>query len=129
MFRSLAAVLCALALAACGSDHSHEVPDAYAGMTNPFTDDATAIEAGEVLYQEHCAVCHGEYLLGDGPDAALYDPPPSNLYHHTNHHEDDYLIWRVAEGFGDMPSWNDELTMDEMWQIIAFLRVTAAPPH
>lgn len=122
------ATLCAVALAACGSEHGHEVPDPYAGMTNPMDGDATAIAAGEGLYQEHCAACHGEYLLGDGPDAELYDPPPSNLYHHTNNHEDDYLIWRVAEGFGDMPDWKDELTMDEMWQIIAFLRVTAAPP-
>src|SRR5262245_48315163 len=34
---------------------------------------------GRMLYGQYCARCHGSDGRGDGPDAALFASPPSNL--------------------------------------------------
>lgn len=40
---------------------------------------AAAQPDGRALYLLHCAPCHGRLAAGDGPDAALFDPPPPAL--------------------------------------------------
>lgn len=34
---------------------------------------------GRVLFLQHCAICHGIDRRGDGQDAGLFDPPPTDL--------------------------------------------------
>src|SRR5690606_31467889 len=34
------------------------------------------LAAGDALYQQYCATCHGTTGAGDGPAAAALDPPP-----------------------------------------------------
>ncbi|MBY6002441.1 cytochrome c [Salipiger bermudensis] len=43
----------------------------------PFT--ASADEAGEIEYMNHCAACHGESGMGDGPLAELMTVPVPDL--------------------------------------------------
>ncbi|MEJ6395092.1 cytochrome c [Gymnodinialimonas sp. 2305UL16-5] len=40
---------------------------------------AQNIASGAALYADHCAVCHGTGLLGDGPMAEVLVIPPPNL--------------------------------------------------
>jgi mono/diheme cytochrome c family protein len=40
---------------------------------------AQDVERGAQLYADHCAVCHGTGLLGDGPMAEVLLIPPANL--------------------------------------------------
>ncbi|MBF9045027.1 c-type cytochrome [Rhodobacterales bacterium HKCCE4037] len=40
---------------------------------------AQDVERGARLYTDHCAVCHGASLLGDGPMAEVLVVPPANL--------------------------------------------------
>lgn len=54
---------------------------AFPGQTgawcNPLAGDAQAIAGGRNVYVTHeCANCHGELGRGDGPGAAVMDPPP-----------------------------------------------------
>jgi mono/diheme cytochrome c family protein len=83
----------------------------------------SATGAGEALYQQSCAVCHGGDLRGTdiGPSqlSEVYEP---------GHHPDDSFRAAIAEGavahhwdFGDMPPVPG-LTDDEVDQIIAFIR-------
>lgn len=41
--------------------------------------DGVLREAGHRVYSVHCARCHGEGGKGDGPDAALFKPPPADF--------------------------------------------------
>lgn len=43
---------------------------------NPLAADASARSAGPLLYAQYCASCHGDEGRGDGPGAAVADPPP-----------------------------------------------------
>ena len=38
-----------------------------------------AVANGQAVYEEACAACHGETGAGDGPEAADFDPAPTNL--------------------------------------------------
>jgi mono/diheme cytochrome c family protein len=54
---------------------------------------------GRALYETHCASCHGRRGTGDGPDAALYDPPPRNLRDgFLARHSDPELVSRILDG-------------------------------
>lgn len=54
---------------------------------------------GARLYRGSCAGCHGPDARGDGPDAALYDPPPRNLRDGTlKRYPIDELVRRVRTG-------------------------------
>lgn len=87
-----------------------EVPAPYAGMTNPVAGDADAIAAGEPLWTTHCTECHGDNIEHEEEGEE------------EEEHGDDYLFWRIAEGVGEeMPAFKDELSEDEIWQVISYL--------
>lgn len=59
---------------------AHLEPAALSGQSatwcNPLAADASARSAGPLLYAQYCASCHGDEGRGDGPGAAVADPPP-----------------------------------------------------
>lgn len=105
------------------------IPAAYRGLRNPLPHDPEIIAAGRALYQTHCASCHGEHGLGDGPAAAGLSPPPANLRRTLARPMagDDYLMWAISDGgtaLGTpMPAYKDALSETDRWKIIRFLRV------
>lgn len=52
------------------------LPRESATWCNPLQDDRAALQDGRRLYLEFCASCHGAQGRGDGPGAAVADPPP-----------------------------------------------------
>jgi mono/diheme cytochrome c family protein len=55
------------------------IPSQYAGLVNPLRATPEALEAGQALYTESCALCHGERGDGQGEAAADLQPPPAAL--------------------------------------------------
>jgi mono/diheme cytochrome c family protein len=105
-----------------------EIPEEYADLVNPLTDEKTAVSEGRILFESNCASCHGVNGEGDGPAAAGLEPPPQNLSQIQADLSDAYLFWRVSDGglmepFNSvMPAWRGILSEDHIWQIILFLR-------
>ena len=83
---------------------------------NPFAGNIEAIKAGEMIFDEKCADCHGgDAMGGAGPD--LTDD--TWLYGGT----DADLFTTVSKGRkGGMPSWSGQLKDDEIWKVIAYVR-------
>ncbi len=116
---------------AADTEHEHQsLPDEYASKTNPFTDDADALAAGEQVYTASCTACHGAEGKGDGPAAAALDPHPADFTNAEimNSMSDTYLFWRISEGGtmepfnSSMPPWKQSLTEEQRWQVILYLR-------
>ena len=104
--------------------------------------DGRDIAAGEVLYAENCAACHGAALEGQpdwrspGADGVL-PAPPHDETGHTWHH-DNALLFEYTQLGGDkaleargvtgftsgMPAFGETLSDDEIWNILAFIRST-----
>jgi mono/diheme cytochrome c family protein len=93
---------------------------------NPVANNARAIAAGRAAYTGSCAVCHG--AKGDGrgvfgpntyPDAADLTGPLAQAK------TDAQLFWIVKNGLGftAMPAFRDQYTDEEIWAIVAYIRV------
>ncbi|RBI83464.1 cytochrome c [Rhodosalinus halophilus] len=96
---------------------------------------------GEVLYGEYCASCHGANLEGQpdwqspGPDGRL-PAPPHDETGHTWHHPDSVLFQYTKLGGREtlalqgiefdsgMPGLEGQLSDQEIWTILAYIRST-----
>jgi quinohemoprotein ethanol dehydrogenase len=78
--------------------------------------DQAQIEAGEQLYDEHCATCHGEQLRTTGSAADLKELRANDRPRFDK---------ALAEGRGQMPSWQGVLSADEINQLWAYIRAHA----
>jgi len=96
---------------------------------DPVNDGDVALERGEVLYDMHCAQCHGGATGGDITDI----PPRHNAEGHTWHHADCELERIVLEGmpqregFPEMPAFGDQLSEEEVEAILAHIKTWWEP--
>lgn len=121
-----------LILAACGSGSGSSdvdsigtlapVPDEYAGMTNPFDEEAAA--EGADVFRSNCESCHGPEGHGDGVASGSLNPQPKDLAVLQESAGDDYLFWRISEGKPGtaMVAWQGILTEEQIWQTVSFIR-------
>lgn len=139
--RQLLSILLVIWVTACGSDRSSvTVPPSYRGQTPPaagFMTNPSSIKAGEKLYNQHCATCHGDTGRGDGLAGHTQPLNPANLADPRGvvRKPLDYWFWRVSEGGtaepfhsqgSVMPAWKHHLSELERWQVIAYARRLAA---
>jgi mono/diheme cytochrome c family protein len=105
-----------------------EPPAEFAGSSNPYNNDTSAVQDGKKLYQSYCISCHGDAGRGDGPAAPSMDPRPQDLTETVPVLSDAYLFWRITEGGqmepfnSGMLAWKGILTEEEIWKVVAYLR-------
>ncbi len=104
-----AAALFGLGLAACGGDEAH--PDVTADR------DAASVAAGEAIYQENCAGCHGAALEG-GAGPGLVDAELG--------HPDSDFVEAITNGKGEMPAFGGQLSAEEIASAVDFVRSVQA---
>jgi mono/diheme cytochrome c family protein len=97
-------------------------PEEAAARKSPVPADPASIERGSILYQTHCAVCHGPQGSGDGPGGVAIDPAPTDLAEMAGRHPDGDLAWKIENGRGAMPTWKGILSEDQIWNIVVFLK-------
>jgi len=100
---------------------------------NPLADSAANQNAAKPVYNEYCANCHGDSGKGDGSDAMMYDPSPSDLtdVKHMNSLTDGEIFYQITQGRKPMPSFRKKLSEDQRWQLVILVRsfaATATPP-
>ena len=106
--------------------HHAQVPEAFAGLTNPIPSSNESLARGEDIYVTHCATCHGDYGNGDGPGGENLDPVPAAIAHTSQMMGDAYLYWRITEGgipfeTGMIP-YRDILDEQGRWDVINYVR-------
>lgn len=91
--------------------------------------DAAAFRGG-LVYAHYCVTCHGINADGNGRAARLYTPRPANL--RGSSRQDVYLESIVRFGgqalgrSSKMPPWNEELTDEQIRDVVAFVRSVIA---
>ncbi|MEN8173606.1 MAG: cytochrome c [Chloroflexota bacterium] len=109
-----------------GSRHHAQVPAEFADLTNPILSDEQSIARGGEIYALHCATCHGDGGMGDGPGGASLDPAPAPIAHSGQMLSDAYLFWRITEGgipFDTaMIPYRDILDQNARWDVINYVR-------
>ena len=108
----------ALSLFASAGDGSwlKNVPDKERARPNPLAADPDAATAGDKLYHQHCAKCHGEDGQGKGKRPSLHSERVKAL-------TPGELQWLLTNGSlkNGMPSWSS-LPEQQRWQIVSYIK-------
>lgn len=85
-----------------------------------------SVVRGSIVFRTYCVLCHGANGEGDGRAARQYAPRPANL---TASALSDMAKERIIRGGGAsvgrspfMPPWGQELTDEQISDLIAYLR-------
>jgi mono/diheme cytochrome c family protein len=91
---------------------------------NPLPLSEASIHAAKLLYSDQCANCHGDSGKGDGSDAMMYDPAPSDLTDAPKMSKvsDGEIFFQITEGRKPMPSFKKRLTEEQRWQLVLLVR-------
>jgi mono/diheme cytochrome c family protein len=117
----LCLVSTAILMAAAGGDWLAEVPARDREKPNPFRDQPQAIQAGRLLFADHCAQCHGENAQGKKKRPSL------RTTRIKSQASEGALRWLLVNGNvrHGMPSWS-RLPDQQLWQLVSYLRSLAA---
>jgi cytochrome c553 len=99
-----------------------------AGVTNPIGF-MTGAEMGNAqrLYNIHCGVCHGEKATGDGPVAAKVAGVANLTGDVYVSMTDGTMFHSITYGKGVMGSYSSQLTREQRWQVIKYIRTLQKP--
>jgi len=90
-----------------------------------------AMLRGEIAFRNYCTLCHGSRGDGRGRGARLYNPRPANLRESlmTDQYKESIirLGGRAMGRSAFMPPWGQELTDEQIADLVVFLRSIAPP--
>lgn len=97
---------------------------------NPLSASEANLAAAKRIYSDKCANCHGDGGKGDGSDAMMYDPAPSDLTDAAklSKRTDGEIYYQITEGRKPMPSFKKKLTEEQRWQLVLFVRSLVGSP-
>ena len=126
----LSGLLAGIFLSACD-----QAPNSQAGaktMAQKRDLDSPQVVRGRVIYDQHCAECHGAQGKGPIGDWRIRDaegkfpPPPLDDSAHAWHHPTAVLLEMVREGSpqgqGNMPAWKEKLSEQNMQDVVAYIK-------
>jgi len=94
---------------------------------NPFQPSMDNIMDGSMIYDKHCAVCHGSLKEPNSPLKNKFYPPVPQLMNFTPDDPDANLFYVTKYGIklSAMPGWDGVLTDDEIWKAVLFIKNSA----
>ena len=107
---------------------AHQHPQA-AKLKNPVAADAASIAAGQKLYGQYCAGCHGDAGHGDGAMGEDLTPKPSNLadadWKHGATDGEIFTVVRDGVKSTGMKPFRSKLTTHQLWDVVNYVRSIA----
>jgi hypothetical protein len=91
---------------------------------------AATLDRGGQRYDIYCSPCHG--LVGDGQGMIVqrgFKPPPSYHIDRLRNAPVGYLFTVISAGFGAMFSYAEDITPEDRWAIIAYIRALQLSQH
>lgn len=98
---------------------------------------AEHVKRGRSLFMKHCVTCHGNEGRGDGPSARLharrsgYAPRDLSRPDVQQGLTDGEMFWKLTNGWRPagrtvMPGLGDEVSEEDRWRIVLYVRSLAA---
>lgn len=103
------------------SAHEWMAPKIAAQLQNPVPFTHASIDKGNKIFEQMCAHCHGLNAQGkSGKSIGLKENPP-NLPKRLKTHSAGDIHWKIKNGREEMPSFKDDLSDDEIWDIVNYI--------
>lgn len=103
-----------------------QVPPTWVGTRSAVPPTQRSLLHGKQIYLTNCIGCHGINGDGNGPAAEFMEPKPFNFTNpqvQQQHSEGQYYHFLLLGLPGSaMPAWGDYLTVQDIWDVINFLR-------
>jgi mono/diheme cytochrome c family protein len=100
-----------------------KAPEKARNRSNPLQNDPDAVAAGGILFEQHCAECHGDGAEGSRKGPSLRVPevqtaPPGAIF------------WVLTNGVvrKKMPVWS-KLPEPQRWQLVRFIKSFGGPAN
>jgi mono/diheme cytochrome c family protein len=93
-----------------------KVPEKARNRRNPLENDPDAVAAGAILFEEHCAECHGEAGQGGKKGPSLRAPEVQGATPGA-------IFWILTNGVvrKGMPVWS-KLPEPQRWQLVRYIK-------
>lgn len=89
----------------------------------PFPIDKQALLRGQERYNIFCAPCHDQIGTGQGMIVRRgYRPPASFHSDRLREAQAGTFFHNITKGFGSMPDYAEQITPEDRWAIIAYIR-------
>lgn len=92
-------------------------------LVNPLIPNTENIELGKNKYNTYCSPCHGYLAEGDSRLNGQFPNPPSLHSEKLRTWSDGRIYHVIVEGQNVMPSYRTQLSREERWAVINYLRV------
>lgn len=126
----LAGLVCLAVSLALAHGKNWPVPEEAKKRPNPVAASPAVWEAARAIYADKCAQCHGDAGKGDGPEAMMYDVKPADFSdaHMMGEMTDGEIFYKMSEGRMPMPAFKKQLTEEQRWQLVHYVRTFAPKP-
>lgn len=92
-------------------------------LVNPLIPDEENLTIGKNKYDIYCSPCHGYLGEGDSRLRGQFPNPPSLHSEKLRNWSDGSIYHVIVEGQNIMPSYNSQLSRNERWAVVNYLRV------
>jgi cytochrome c5 len=96
----------------------------------PFPITRDVLNRGRDRFEIYCVPCHG--YTGDGDGLVVqrgFNPPPSYHSDRLRQAPVGHFFDVVSNGFGAMPSYASQLSVDDRWAVVAYIRALQLSQH
>ncbi len=99
-----------------------KAPEKAGNRPNPLQNDPGAVAAGAILFEQHCAECHGKSAEGSRKAPSLLAPEVQSATPGT-------LFWLLTNGVvrKKMPVWS-KLPEPQRWQLVRYIKSLGSAP-
>jgi mono/diheme cytochrome c family protein len=92
-------------------------------LTNPLPASNQVLELGRRKYDTYCSPCHGDFADGDSRLRGQFPNPPTLHSDRSRQMSDGMFYHIMTNGQNIMPSYAPQVTREERWAIVHFIRV------
>jgi len=97
--------------------------DAGKYLVNPLLPTKDVLERGKSRYLTFCSPCHGNFGRGDSRLQGQFPNPPTLISDKIRNWPDGSIFHLITEGQNIMPSYASQVSRDDRWAIVHYLRV------
>ena len=106
------------------------IPYPYLGQTNPTETLANPLlptkenlKLGQTKFLTYCSPCHGNYADGDSRLRGQFPNPPTLHSTRARDFSDGMIYHIITNGQNVMPSYASQISNEERWAIVNYIRV------
>jgi cytochrome c5 len=92
-------------------------------LSNPFLPTKENLELGKAKFNTFCSPCHGYFANGNSRLRGQFPSPPTLHSKRAIGFSDGMIYHIITNGQNAMPSYASQVTRDERWAIINYIRV------